>query len=137
MTHVVEIRGRLTGTDLFDMVHVTPATPGMNAVVTSLVDANGLVPGMVGYVGPTVQSVPLKRKEALTEADIDTGKLTFSQTMKGIIIVNESSTNTLTYTINGIPITLTPGEDDDGYYEEFTEVTITGTSPHFRAIGLG
>ena len=86
---------------------------------------------------PFVVPVPLPRKETLTEADLDTGKLTFSQTMKGIIIVNESSTNTLTYTINEIPITLAPGEDDEGYYDEFTEVTIAGTSPDFRAIGLG
>ena len=45
--------------------------------------------------------------------------------------------DTLTYTINEIPITLASGEDDEGYYDEFTEVTITGTSPDFRAIGLG
>lgn len=79
----------------------------------------------------------LIRKETLTESELSEGKITFSNTMKGIIIVNESETNTLTYTINTIPVTLAAGESDEGHYEDFTEVTITGTSPDFRAVGLG
>ena len=76
MANVVEIRGRLTGTEFFDFAHVTPATPGMNAVVTSFVDANGLVPGMVGYVGPTVQAF---QNEVVTIIDNET----FDDTVEG------------------------------------------------------
>lgn len=84
-----------------------------------------------------VVPIPMKRKEVLTETDIDTGSITFTNTMEGVTIVNQSSTNSLTYTINTIPVTLEPGETDTGYYEPFTEVEITGTTPNFKAIGLG
>jgi hypothetical protein len=41
--NVVEIRGRLTGTEFFDMVHVTPVTPGLNGLVSYPVNESGVV----------------------------------------------------------------------------------------------
>lgn len=88
-------------------------------------------------VGPYVVPVPLARKESLTEVEMETGKITFSQPMKGIEIYNESNSNSLTYTINGIGVILEPGASDKAYYDSFTEVTITGTDLDFTAVGLG
>jgi len=77
----------------------------------------------------------LKRKEVRTNANLANGKITFSQSMNGVEMYNNSSSNTLTYTINGIGITLNAGDSDQGIYDEFTEVTISGTSPAFVIIG--
>ncbi len=89
-------------------------------------------------VGPFVVPVPFQRKEKLTETDLDeNNKLTFGSTMKGIEIYNESTTNSLTYTIHDIAITLEAGDSDQAYYDNFTEVTITGISPDFTIIGIG
>lgn len=55
MPHVVEMRVKKAGTSLFDFPYVTPVTPGINGLITTFTDANGLLPGEVGYVGPTVQ----------------------------------------------------------------------------------
>jgi hypothetical protein len=40
--NVVEIRGRLTGTEFFDMVHVTPVTPGLNGLISYPVNESGV-----------------------------------------------------------------------------------------------
>jgi hypothetical protein len=106
-------------------------------VIAHFEDASGKMPGDVGYVGPSVVPVPLARKESLTEVEMETGKITFSQPMKGIEIYNESNSNSLTYTINGIGVILEPGASDKSYYDSFTEVTITGTDLDFTAVGLG
>lgn len=87
--------------------------------------------------GPYIVPIQIRRKENLTETDLDeNNKLTFGSTMKGIEIYNESTTNSLTYTINDIAITLEAGDSDQAYYDKFTEVTITGISPDFTVIGL-
>jgi hypothetical protein len=95
--NVVEIRGRLTGTEFFDFAHVTPATPGMNAVVTSVVDANGLVPGMPGYVGQVVQindDTPVDTNPGLISSNTDS--IDVNKMGKGAVTTAHSAIATTT-----------------------------------------
>jgi len=98
--------------------------------ITGTTTRQGLDVNVANYVKPT-------RKEQLTHTDMSGGKITFTNPMIGIEVYNDSSADTLTYTINSIDITVGPGKSDTGFYDSFTEVTIAGTSPSFRAIGLG
>lgn len=61
---------------------------------------------------------------------------TYSSSMRGFTIINDDTTNNLTFTINSLTITVKAGEGFDGIFDPFTSVTVTTTVP-FRAIVKG
>ena len=88
-------------------------------------------------------------KEHITQAvynqsNLSSGKITLSSAMQGLDIYNDSTVNTLTFTLkNGsntiFSFTLNPsGNSKDSLSDEifppFTEIDITGTTPLFTTI---
>jgi hypothetical protein len=61
---------------------------------------------------------------------------TYTSNMRGFVIMNDDTTNDLTFTINNLTITVKAGEGFDGMFDPFTSVTVTTTVP-FRAIVKG
>jgi len=82
----------------------------------------------------------LKTVGAFTESDLVEDKITAGTgvTWKGIDIYNDSETNTLTFALNNtdtFTFTLATGESlINQIFNDFTEITIAGTSPDFRII---
>ncbi|GAB7057344.1 hypothetical protein JCM16163A_40930 [Paenibacillus sp. YK5] len=56
--------------------------------------------------------------------------------MTGFAIVNRDASTALTFTINGITITVDPKEPFEGKFDPFTSVTIT-TTVAYKAIVMG
>ncbi len=82
----------------------------------------------------------LKTVGAFTESDLVEDKITAGTgvTWKGMDIYNDSEANTLTFALNDtdtFTFTLAIGESlINQIFNDFTEITITGTSPDFRII---
>lgn len=60
----------------------------------------------------------------------------YGSNMRGIVILNDDTTNDLTFTINSLTLTVKAGEGFDGMFDPFTSITVTTTVP-FRAIVKG
>ncbi|MGB9979381.1 hypothetical protein [Methanobacterium sp.] len=91
-------------------------------------------------VGTVVTASPLIGKHHYTQTDIVNNKITIDLSlgaMKGVLIYNNSTSNTLTIAINDIPVTLAPQGDSRGRdvwrwdYEAFTEINVSGITPLF------
>ncbi|GCL71798.1 hypothetical protein PN4B1_17030 [Paenibacillus naphthalenovorans] len=65
-----------------------------------------------------------------------TNTRTFTTPMTGFAIVNRDASTALTFTINGITITVDPKEPFDGKFDPFTSVTIT-TTVAYKAVVMG
>lgn len=135
MPHVVEMRAKKAGTSQFDFPYVTPVTPGINGLITTFTDANGLVPGMEGYVGPVVQTPILKIvTDDILYADLTTDSYTFSSAVDAIAIKNDG-TSDLTVTISTLLFTIKPGESRIIEMASFTVVAFSANAT-FRMNGL-
>jgi hypothetical protein len=58
---------------------------------------------------------------------------TYTNSMRGFVIMNDDATNDLTFTINNLTMTVKAGEGFDGQFDPFTSVTVT-TTVAFRAV---
>ena len=125
MTHVVEIRGRLTGTDLFDMVHVTPVTPGLNGLVSYPVNESGVVQS-AGTATDPMHTVQIGKVciASITETDLTDNVYTVTGDPATRIELINDGAGELTITVsdgaNTISKVLKP---DDVYDQDFTAIT--------------
>lgn len=105
---------------------------------TIIVDSEGntLEPLTSSTIATLIENTkPLVGVESFDEGDLSSDDYTVvnKTELMGISIINNSSTNALTMTINSIDVVVPAGTTVKEYFNQFTEVTITGTTPDFNA----
>ena len=101
-----------------------------------MANVDGLVPGMVGYVGPTVQ-VPLLKivSDDIISTDLTANAYTFNDGDVDAVAVKNDGTIDLTITIDTLLFTIKPGESRILELAPFDTVTFSAGAI-FRLNGL-
>lgn len=108
---------------------------GIRAAHIVVVDGSGNIIEPATSIKIT-EPVPL---EGFDETDLTDGSYTVVTTdeVTGFGIHNNSTENSLTFTINSVAITVGAGSSFYFAFEEFSTVAVTGTSPSFNAFIAG